>query len=202
MAYPQGINFRSTAGYVTDTSPDDKELGGSATYPHTTAQGNNVGWEDDIGANERDRNSALDARLAGVHFTNNSASVKRYRFDLSSTGAWDVRIAAGDASYVQGPIKIEVMDTTTSLGVLCNASTSTSARWLDATAVERTAAAWVSSNAAATVTFATTICRFHLGVGSGSGSSTIAHIDVALKASDVVSRRIFLNQALNRASVF
>ena len=46
MAFPQGIDFRATSGYVTDPTNCTYEIGNafSATYPRTTAQGNTVGW--------------------------------------------------------------------------------------------------------------------------------------------------------------
>lgn len=76
MALPQGIAFRSTTGFVTDSSPDDCESSTANTsagnvsansYLRTTAQGNTVGWE--RGSNElitRDRNAG-DGRMAGKH---------------------------------------------------------------------------------------------------------------------------------------
>ncbi len=180
MAYPQGINFRATAVYVTDVSPADNELGNAGDlnnpdYPHTTVQGNNVGWEDTMTGEfgTRDRSTSPDVRLAGVHYVNNP-SIRNFRFDLPATGAYNIGLAAGDYTYAQGPIKIEVFDTAASLGVLCNASTSGAATFIDASGVERTAAAWPGSHVLVAKTFSSTICRFRLG-GGASANSMIAH---------------------------
>ncbi len=178
MAYPQGINFRATAVYVTDVSPADNEVGDAGDvnnpdYPHTTVQGNNVGWEGTVvgGFGTRDRSTSPDTRLAGMHFSSNAAT-RDYRFDLPATGAYNIGLAAGDYTYAQGPITIEMFDTTSSLGTLVSAqSTSGGQRFFDATGVERTAAAWPGSHVLAAKTFSTTICRFRMG----GTTSVIAH---------------------------
>jgi hypothetical protein len=60
MAYDQGIDFRATAGFVTDPSGCDKEIATTANYPRTSAQGNTVGWEDAPGG-VSNRSAAVDA---------------------------------------------------------------------------------------------------------------------------------------------
>ncbi len=175
MAYPQGINFRATLAFVTDGASEAFEItSGVVNYPHTSAQGNNVGWETATSLDVRDRNSGVDVRLAGINFVSNP-STSDYRLDLSATGSWDINLAAGDYTYAQGPIKVEVFDTAASLGVLCNATTSAGQRWLDAKGTELNATTWPSSNVAQSVTFTTTICRIRLG-GAASASSTISHV--------------------------
>ena len=108
MSFPQGINFRATAGYVTDGANEYGEIATTANYPTTSTQGNNVGWET-APSGTRDRNNALDVRLAGIHFGDN-ATLRDYRIDLSGTGSWISRIAAGDAASNQ-ECKMELFDT-------------------------------------------------------------------------------------------
>ena len=177
MALPQGINFRSTLGYVTDGANESGELDGiPPTYPRTTAQGITVGWEGSNTQNNRDRNSGNDRRLAGSHSPTNASTLNDFRIDLPSAGNYNVRIAAGDANYTRS-IKVEMFDTSTSRGVLCNGSTGASNSFFDAGGTARTAANWVTSNVSAPITFTTTICRFRIGSGSGSvGDHTIAHV--------------------------
>lgn len=176
MTYPQGISFRATSGYVTDVSPSTYEIydtnTGPPNYPVTTPQGNTVGYETGTSApsNPRNRSSTNDARLAGAH--SSTSATQRYRFDLPSTGSYNIRVAAGDAVYSSNT-NIELFDTTTSLGVLCSGSTGAGNSFKDASNTIRTALLWPLNNTAATVTFTTTIARFKLSTGTSAG---IAHL--------------------------
>ncbi|HRF10955.1 MAG TPA: hypothetical protein PLR37_02295 [Candidatus Accumulibacter phosphatis] len=169
MSFPQGIDFRATSGYVTDPADHTYEIGITANYPRTTAQGNNVGWE--TSSDSRNRSTSPDARLAGIHRTTGT-TVRTYRIDLPATGDYTVRLAAGDYSYSTG-IKVELFDTTTSLGVLASTSTTAAARYRDATDAEHTAANWPANNNPVTKTFSTTILRAKVG-STGGGGGVIA----------------------------
>jgi hypothetical protein len=174
MGFPQGINFRDTPGFVTDSTYEDPEhangtLSNIATYPRTTVQGNNVGWEDlPSGINTRDRNAAIDRRLAGTHFSSQPTKVT-YRIDLPAAGAYKIRLAAGDASNAARS-DVELFDTVTSLGTLASGATALGG-FDDATNTEYTAANWPGSNTQAAKTFASTICRLTLGDGTNTGAS-------------------------------
>lgn len=183
MALPQGINFRGTAGYVTDGANEDNEASAGVTYPRTSAQGNTVGWEQAPG-DHLDRNSALDRRLAGIHYRNGT-SIK-YRIDLPATGNYNVRCACGDAIAVAAA-KLELFDTTTSLGVLASAAASgvASGSFRDATNTEYTAANWPGSNTAVAATFASTICRFALG--GTANFDILAHVYIEAAAASGVT---------------
>jgi len=183
MPLPQGIAFRTTLAFVTDVSPDFCESAnmGVPTYPQTTPEGNNVGWETaDEGTNilnSRDRNTSV-PRLAGIHYGIHAAGVQEYRIDLPSAGDKLIRLAAGDYSYGGSPTNVELFDTTTSLGVLASATTAGAQRYIDATNVERTSTAdWVANNASATKTFASTILRFKIGTGAVSGGLSFFFVD-------------------------
>ena len=181
MAYPQGINFRETAGFVTDGTGEDNELSMAVSYPDTTAQGNTVGWEDSLASNNmRDRNAAIDRRLAGIVFQN-STVLRRFRFDLPSAGDYDIRWALGD-TYTGQVCRAELLDTTTSLTIVA-ATCSAANRWLDAAGTELTQTTWPTTNAAITKTFATTILRVRIGNTGASAIYPIAHINVAAVAA-------------------
>lgn len=165
MSFPQGIDFRATSGYVTDPTDHTYEISITANYPRTTAQGNNVGWE--TTSDSRNRSTSPDARLAGIHRTTGT-TVTTYRIDLPATGDYKIRLAAGDYSYSAG-IKVEIFDTTTSLGIIADTSTTASQRFRDATDAEHTAANWPANNASVTKTFASTILRAKVGDTAGGG---------------------------------
>ena len=165
MSLPQGIDFRATSGYVTDPADHTYEISITANYPRTTAQGNNVGWE--TASDSRNRSTSPDARLAGSHRTTGT-TVTTYRIDLPATGDYKIRLAAGDYSYSAG-IKVEIFDTTTSLGIIADTSTTASQRFRDATDAQHTAANWPANNASVTKTFASTILRAKVGDTAGGG---------------------------------
>lgn len=179
MAYPQGINFRATVGFVTDGANDSFEGSITANYPRTTAQGNNVGWEQAI-SSTRDRQSGNDPRIAGLSFINPTQA--EFRFDLPATGNHQVRLGAGDGNYGQAE-DIDLYDTTTSLGSLCAGTTSAANTFKDAVNVQYSAANWPGSNTLVTKTFATTICRFRMKNNGGVNVISHAYVQVA-PASD------------------
>lgn len=175
MAFPQGIPFRSTSGFVTDGANDSVETStsnttnaavDSASYPRTSAQGNNVGYE--TGSFNvlitRDRSTSVDPRLAGLHGTNNGP-VMTYRIDMPTAGYKAVRLAVGDNNYSFNvtPPGLELFDGTTRLRTLESLPTNAAAHWMDATMAERTSSAdWVSNNASITERFLTTILRVNI----------------------------------------
>ena len=202
MAFPQGIDFRSSSGFVTDPTNCAAELGGGLTYPTTTAQGNQVGWESGyVAGNEVDRDNTIDARLAGSHFTSPAAAT--YRIDLPATGSYVINLALGDAISSGLIEKLELFDTTTSLGVLVNGSNGSSfTTWggLDAqNNLYTSSAAWAAANplggggtGSITKTFSTTIARFT--VGDGTNFATINHIFI--KAAGAAAASPFFGLAL------
>ena len=186
MALPQGINFRQTLAFVTDGANETAEVEdspgsgtASANYPHTSTQGNNIGWESGTALEVRNRsNSGADVRLRGI--VNNPDATNDYRIDLPSAGSYAVRIGAGDGEYT-GECKVELFDTNSSLGVLCNGTTSAANRFFDADGTDLTAANWPSQNTLVQVTFATTICRFRNGGGTGIDGK-LAHVYIEAAA--------------------
>lgn len=187
MTFPQGIDFRNTSGYVTDPANCTYEIYGgftsSGNYPRTTPQGNTVGYEGNysgVDTGYRDRSTSVDPRLAGLHQTTSNTAFT-YRIDLPAAGAYKIGAACGDASNAQA-CYLEVLDTSSSLGVLVNGTTSNANRWFDATGVERTNVTWPTSNALASKTFSTTIARFKIGSGTAANGH-ISHLWMESAAS-------------------
>lgn len=191
MAFPQGVNFRNTLGYVTDAA--DCEFSNSAAYPRTSAQGNTLGWENNGTVNTRNRNSGLDARLAGVNFDPNSAG--KFRIDLPATGNYDVRVAAGDAIY-NNNCAWDLHDTNTLLTHLTTGNAGAGAKWKDSTNTSYTAANWISSNTPYAATFSTTILR----LVPANTSACIAHLYVSAAGGGgpafIAGRPLVIGQAI------
>src|SRR3990172_2505210 len=176
MALPQGINFRATAGYVTDPTGTTYQTATTANYPFTTPQGNNVGWEAALVGGTRDRSTTVNARLAGINYTAASATAKKYRFDLPAAGSYNVRVAMGDAGSSNGAY-CQLFDNVTLLSTLVTDHTNTGAagNFYDATDTLLTAATWPGSNTAYAATFASTIARFSIAPAAG-GNYAVAHL--------------------------
>jgi hypothetical protein len=174
-----GINFRETAGFVTDGTDETYCL--NDAYP-TTRGGLTFGVVGGGGA-VRDRSAAVDRRLAGImFFGNNGAAVLTFRIDLPSTGTWDINLALGDQANPQ-ETKIVLKDDTTTFATIGRTSTSAH-NYLDATGTNRTGAAWPTDNVAISRSFTTTSFFLELGdSAAGANNSCIAHIRIE-SASD------------------
>lgn len=168
-----GINFRSTAGYVTDPAGTTYCIGD--TYP-TTRGGWTFGWVSGSGpgSNLRDRNNSIDPRLAGINFHSGSFTLK-FRIDLPASGSYNVRCAMGDAGAQNGT-ELTIFDNTTSLGELVTNHLPNSGNFYDATNTVYSAANWPGSNSAASLTFSTT--TFFATINSSYSFETIAHLYV------------------------
>jgi hypothetical protein len=182
--YNIGINFRATAGYVTDATDQTYDLG--AVYPvtrSTTGTGQSVtfGWDRDLTSRMRDRNNALDPRLAGAMQQFSGSDTDLFRIDLPASGAWTVRVAAGDTSAKYSDFQF--LDSDGSTVLLTGAETSVSAdNYVDATNVARTSAAdWVSNNATGSITLSGTTAYFRINPNAGVGA--VAHLNFYQAAS-------------------
>jgi len=166
MAFPQGVNFRATAGFVTDPANYTYEISTNPNYPTTSPQGNNIGWTVTNGTT-RDRNAGNDPRLAGL---GGGGSADIYEIDLPSAGSYTISLAMGDANYGGSNNKAEVFDDSSSLGVLFSGASTIANSFLDATGVLRTAANWPSQNVGVSKTFSTTKCKIRIGDGVNNNS--------------------------------
>lgn len=173
-----GINFRDSAGYVTDGTNETYCLGDADVYP-TTRGGFTFGWSTIDGDSGRDRNSGVDRRLAGINQCSNDGTPCTFRLDLTTSGAKTICLALGDYGSNQDYQKIEFLDNTTSLFTITDTDGTVFTNFDDATGVNRTAAAWPGSNVCVEHTFATTTLIVKLGSTSAqANSSTIAHLRV------------------------
>ncbi len=161
MAFPQGINFRSSLGYVTDGANYEAIYSGHAAYPITTAQGNTVGWEGTIATylDYRDRSLFPDVRLAGINFNSSDASDLSFRIDLPTAGIYNIGIAAGDYGS-SNPCAWDLKDTTTLLAHLTTGSTA-GQHFKDATNTDYIDTAWPGSQTLVPYTFSSTILRLY-----------------------------------------
>lgn len=166
MAFPQGVDFRATSGFVTDPTNYTHDLG-TTVYPTASPQGNNIGWVSTSGLGARDRNAAIDPRLAGIVFTS-AATVSTFKIALPAAGTYLINIAMGDATQAQSGQFLRIFDGATLLATPIPANTSTlSGSFLDATNTQYTAAAWPGSNTSISLTFAGTVASFECGGGAG-----------------------------------
>src|SRR4051812_2578381 len=111
MAFPQGIDFRSSAGFVTDPTNYDYEISDGGNYPRTSVQGNTVGYESPTAGNEqtRNRNAGNDARIAGFAYSSNLSTVTLYRID-APVGDYNIGFGSGDASYALAASTYDLYD--------------------------------------------------------------------------------------------
>lgn len=212
MALPQGINFRATSGYVSDPTGTTNEVSKVVNYPRTTPQGNNVGWETLTGTlDTRNRNSGVDARLAGVEFLGAGAGNSAiYRIDLPSSGSYNVRAALGDIGF-SVRVGAILQDGSTDVATLIADDTVTGAggNFYDATGTLRNGESdWVANNAALTQSFSTSILRVRIP-GSSAVTKSIAHFyveaagggSIELTASNSSQTDTSANGAINQSHV-
>lgn len=166
-----GLNFRATSGYVTDPSGTTYALpDGAANYP-TTRGGLTFGTLVNFQFEGRDRDSGLDARLAGVMFS--GASGQQYRIDLpDGAGDYDIWCAIGEpaGSVTCGMLIKDGAGST--LATISGAVSPTN--FIDATNTTLSAANWPGSNASTRLTF--TASYMILESDASSHGIRLAHI--------------------------
>jgi len=161
-----GFNFRNTSTFVKDPAGDFAVLPSTA-YP-TVANGITFGWANTYLVQGRDRNSALDPRLAGINFAVNGYPASFY-VDLAP-GSYNLSLAIGDAGYQQCDLTCEIrfMDGATLLATL-KFSSDQMASFYDAMGNNWDAAAWPGSNLSFPITLAST--QLTMVVGSDTFTS-------------------------------
>lgn len=188
-----GINFRATLGYVADPAgtifwpyggsfPQVLDFGGGVTV--------SCGWEVNAPPQYNRDDTIGDKRFAGAAFGTTAgggpSEQHTFRLDLTNLGGpgdHAIALAMGDAVSGQGGIYCEFYDDTTLLATVGPLATSGAATFIDATGVERTAAAWLGSNAPRILTYATNIARFVFGDPSVASNAPLAHLAI----SDLIS---------------
>lgn len=184
-----GIDFRDSAGYVTDPANHTYCLGDADTYP-VTRGGATFGWVSSDGDSGRDRDTSI-PRLAGSNSNANDGAPGEFKLDLTSSGTKTVCIALGDmTSDARCYQYAEILDNTTSKFTVdvngdCASTPTAAGHFVDSTGTDFAAASFFAGQVCQTVTFATTTMVVKLGTpGADSGNSTIAHLSVTDVAAD------------------
>ena len=175
MSFDKGFDFRATSGFVVDPANCTFVIGDN--YP-TTRNGVTFGWTSPNSGQMADRNSGIDARLAGINYNGNANAPLSFRIDLPSPGAYTITLAIGDASAGQTDQHVVVKDNNTTLRTIDFPTGYPSDQFADAVGNLWTSdAAWVSSNVKDTQTFATTTFIISLGANNADATATtLAHI--------------------------
>jgi len=190
MSYDIGFNFRASDTYVTDPANTTYSIG--EAYPTTRAMvtsGLSVtfGWDVDWTSGGRDRDSGIDARLAGMIVVNSAATSERtFQIDLPASGTYTVNLAAGDPLGAQNA-HWELRDSNNTTVLLSQSlAAGTTGQWRDATGVDRTSASdWVTNNASASVSFSGTTAYLRL-IGENP-SSIVSHLRLYQATSSATS---------------
>jgi hypothetical protein len=189
MSWTQiGLNFRSSAIFVTDGANETCCLGNTDVYP-VTRGGATFGWDGLIGDMGRDREAGFDRRLAGMNqAANDGTSQTTFRLDLPATGSYTIRLALGDADNDQDYQWLRMFDNSTTLFTIADTDGVAAANYDDAFGTSWSAAAWPGSNVARTgVLFASTILKLTIGAPTAQANSTcIAHLFVMQEATATV----------------
>jgi hypothetical protein len=186
-AWDFGLNGRESPGYCTDPASTTYFNGDSDPYP-TTRGGATFGFNPGEGNSKRDRDNAVDCRLAGnVFATNDGTQASTLEIDLPEAGTYSISIALGDALFSNAQIRAEVYDNSTLLYAIADTDGVAGGAFVDANGVEHTTAAnWVSNQTPRVSTFASTKLKVKLGTTTnlGDGSrSTLAHIRITTVVS-------------------
>jgi hypothetical protein len=169
-----GINFRGTAGYVTDGTNQTYCLS-TDSYP-TTRGGVTFGWESTDGEG-RDRSTTVGPELAGINYANNTSSV--WRLDLDATGDYEVHVAAGDQGGFNDCLWDLIDDATVFQSITNGAGFLSPGEFKDATDTLRTTAAdWLSNEQPYERTFGSTIFRVQVRTPATGRNNVLAHVQL------------------------
>lgn len=173
MPFAATLNFRNTAGFVTDGAGQTYVL--DTDGPGTSRNGLTFGWTVTGGAiNGANRNAALDPRLAGINFVFGATAT--FTLTLPNTGQYQIGVALGDDGGAQTVNKVEILDNGSSLFSIGPHSTS-AGQWYDASDTPRTSATWVSTGSTtfSTQTFGSTVFQAVITGAAGTLSCLIVN---------------------------
>lgn len=157
------INFRNTAGFVTDGTNQTFSLG--EAFP-TTRAGITFGFDFGITGSTADRSNAVDPRYAGIVFENGVG----FDLTLPSAGTYCVNVVIGDEAGVSFTTQFQLLDNTTPLLTTAVLTTTTNVYDINQTSYA-SFAAYLAGTSPRSFTFATTTLRFNL-IGASNGSVT------------------------------
>lgn len=185
-----GINHRDTSGYVTDGAGETYCLGQNDLYP-TTRGGKTFGW-DSFGDISRNRDSAVDRRLAGDARIDD-ATQKVWRCDHAA-GTYPITIGQGSAGIFSSSYNyLEVLDNTTTVLTIDDTNGVPSGNHNDSTGTQYSSSSWPGSSVATNCTFATSTIFVKMGKTAATGSfHSWNHIHVGDAASTPAPKRMLL----------
>jgi hypothetical protein len=179
MPFDIGINFRATAGFVTDGSGEVPRPGEPYPTTKTAGPGQSVtaGWNVGLPANTRDRDAGNDRRLAGINF---KAVDAVFQLDLTAPGTYQDYCAAGDT--IDGDCSLwDLCDNNTVIQSLTKDNL-TARTFDDATDTVYSNSAWPGSNTPQTYAFVSP--TFKLKINSAPLSNNcIAHLRIVQVAT-------------------
>jgi hypothetical protein len=176
-AWQQGFDFRNTATFVTDP-PGNTSVLPTTAYP-TTVNGVTFGWTNTKPVQGRDRNAALDPRLAGINFAANGFPATFY-VDLPSAGTYNLSLALGDANWRECWVQCQVQffDGATLLATVSGGLIA-SDFFYDAQGDEWSAAKWPTNNLSQQVTLTGRRLTVVVGTSQATGDyTTLAFLGV------------------------
>jgi len=190
QSWDKGFNARSTTAYCTDPANTTYYLGPNGSgdddsFP-TTRNSVTFGGTANISDNRRNRDSAVNCRLAGSTFQENNTGAAEIRVTLPSTGTYRIHIAMGRANGAEAQQYFQLFDDTTAFTSCYDAATASGA-FVDATCVERTSAAdWITNTVFVERVFTTTTFFLKYGCnnvsgncgGSTAGNTNISHVRI------------------------
>lgn len=170
MATNYGVSCRATSGYVTDPANVTYNL--AEAYP-VTRGGVTHGWQSGSGIFSVNRSTGVDARLAGINYTDANTTC-RFQVDLQETGLHDIYVALGDQNGVHN-YSASIYDDTTHLFTICTNTSIAAGSFKDAAGTTHTAANWPGSNVPKSLTFSTTKLVIEL-TAVASHNVCLAHV--------------------------
>jgi hypothetical protein len=182
MPFAASINFRGTAGLITDPAGQTYSL--AEAYP-TSRGGLTFGWSGgSVGPADRADFAPYVPEFSGVNSAVAAAGAADFRLDLPAAGTYAVRLALGDASYAQPSLYCSLHDGATGAllaSVAAGSATEDVSQYLDATGALRTNPAdWRASNAAVSVAVTGTVPYLIVRLAEGgTGVTSVAHLEVA-----------------------
>lgn len=172
-----GINFRNSAGYVTDGTNETYCIGDG--YP-TTRGGFTFGFSTGFATSNYDVSTTPDRRLAGMSIYEPASSTIYFRIDLpTGAGTYDIRLALGALTH-DGYMTADygLQDGTTEFATI-GPRTPPNNNIVDAANNNRTSASdWVTNNVAVRRTFTDTYFRVRMTT-SATQLSGIIHLFVS-----------------------
>ena len=168
--WQQGFDFRASAQFITDP-PGATDVIFSTFYP-TKGTLTTYGWSYTANFVTRDRNNAIDPRLAGVNYVTNGTPAAFY-VDLPAPGTYNLSLAMGDAGYPECSVQCQVqfVDGDNVLATVTGGPLNFG-YFYDAQGNNWSTAAWPNNNVSLPVTLTGTQLTVLVGTNQHTGDAT------------------------------